>query len=187
MNKSAKELLHSELMAMSDAQADELFRNFMKMKIAEFQAPSASAEVSNGASASAEVSNGDENWEKYNDENDWEQPDECCVCFELTSQKTNCNHSVCYSCMIKMTSCPLCRGKLIIPKNPNPNPLNEYEKKIKSLDRIGILRDEIKLLKMKIRNNRDFPIAFPYDKDELLSQIQLCEIRIREIQVERGR
>jgi hypothetical protein len=177
MNQSAKKLLQSELATMTEDDASELFRNFMKMKIGA------------SASASAEVSNDDENWEKYNDENDWEQPDECCVCFELTSQKTNCNHSVCYSCMIKMTSCPLCRGHLILPKNPNSNPLidDEYDKKIKRWDRIGILRDEIKLLKLQLRNKRDFPTKFHYDQDVLLSQIQLCEIRIREIQEIRRR
>jgi len=166
MPQSAKELLHSELMAMSDEQADELFRNFMAMKIAEFQSPS------------AEVKNDDENWEKYNDENDWEQPDECCVCFELTSQKTNCNHSVCYSCMIKMTSCPLCRGELIMPKNTLMD--IEYDKKIKSYDRIGLVRGEIKVLKPRLK------MPYMYQKDEVLRKIQICEERILELQLARA-
>lgn len=37
---------------------------------------------------------------------------ECCVCFEYTKTKTECNHHLCLRCTqkIKKNTCPLCRG-----------------------------------------------------------------------------
>jgi hypothetical protein len=36
--------------------------------------------------------------------------EECCVCFENTSHKTECNHIVCVSCITNLDKCPLCRA-----------------------------------------------------------------------------
>jgi len=44
--------------------------------------------------------------------------DECCVCYEKTNSKTDCGHSICYKCAIKVKEeederkCPMCRGHL---------------------------------------------------------------------------
>ena len=43
--------------------------------------------------------------------------EECCVCFDLTSTKTSCDHYLCVKCasnLKKKRSCPVCRGKLIV-------------------------------------------------------------------------
>ncbi len=34
---------------------------------------------------------------------------DCCVCFEKTDQKTECDHEVCKKCLMKIDKCPLCR------------------------------------------------------------------------------
>jgi hypothetical protein len=34
---------------------------------------------------------------------------ECCVCFELTTTKTVCQHAVCIPCLLRVNKCPLCR------------------------------------------------------------------------------
>jgi hypothetical protein len=164
MNQSAKELLQSELMKLTEDEASELFRNFMKMKLGDER-------------QSAEAINDDENWEKYNDENDWEQHEECCVCFEETSQKTSCNHFVCNNCVVKLKKCPLCREKLIMPKI---NYDEADERRIKGMLLIGTLRAEIKILKKQFKDTFG-------NVNKILRLIQLCEERIREIQVERGR
>jgi hypothetical protein len=158
MNQSTKELLKSELMKLTEDEATELFRNFMKMKICK----------------PAEAINDDENWEKYNDENDWEQHEECCVCFEETSQKTSCNHFVCNKCVIKMTLCPLCREKLIMPKIHYDE---ADERRIKGMERIGTLRTEIKELKKQLK--------IDLNNQTIIRLINLCEKRIREIQERR--
>lgn len=44
--------------------------------------------------------------------------EECCICFESNYlTKTNCNHSICCSCLISLPNvkCPLCRKNLILP------------------------------------------------------------------------
>ena len=45
--------------------------------------------------------------------NDCEE-NECCVCYENTTTKTNCGHTLCNSCVNRLqeASCPLCRGSL---------------------------------------------------------------------------
>ena len=46
--------------------------------------------------------------------------DECSVCFEISSNKTICNHLVCKECLLKLKKmeCPLCRRVLPKPKAP---------------------------------------------------------------------
>jgi hypothetical protein len=49
---------------------------------------------------------------------------ECSICFELTNNKTNCNHDVCLDCEKKINKCPLCRRNLklkrILPSSHSP-------------------------------------------------------------------
>lgn len=35
--------------------------------------------------------------------------EECAVCYEETCTKTECRHTCCYKCMVKITRCPVCR------------------------------------------------------------------------------
>jgi hypothetical protein len=42
---------------------------------------------------------------------------ECCICFELTKNKTKCNHDVCLNCINNINKCPLCRKNLIDNNN----------------------------------------------------------------------
>jgi hypothetical protein len=160
MNQSAKELLQIELMKLTEDEASELFRNFIKMKLGDER-------------QSAEAINDDENWEKYNDENDWEQHEECCVCFEETSQKTSCNHFVCNSCVIKLKKkCPLCRSKLIMPKVKESNKLDDFWR-IQETERITPLRTEIKELKRQLKMD--------LNNEYIKRLIRSCENRIDEI------
>lgn len=39
--------------------------------------------------------------------------EECCVCYEITSTYTFCNHYVCRSCQKMLDKCPMCRKPLI--------------------------------------------------------------------------
>jgi hypothetical protein len=46
---------------------------------------------------------------------------ECSICFELTNNKTNCNHDVCLDCEKKINKCPLCRRDLnLLKRNLSP-------------------------------------------------------------------
>ncbi len=46
---------------------------------------------------------------------------ECSICFELTNNKTNCNHDVCLDCEKKINKCPLCRKDLnLLKRNLSP-------------------------------------------------------------------
>jgi hypothetical protein len=159
MNQSAKELLQSELMKLTEDEASELFRNFMKMKLGDER-------------QSAEAINDDENWEKYNDENDWEQHEECCVCFEETSQKTSCNHFVCNNCVVKLKKCPLCREKLIMPKINASNQVDDFWR-IRNTERITPLRTEIKQLKRQLKMD--------LNNQHIKALIRVCEERIVEL------
>lgn len=45
--------------------------------------------------------------------------EDCCVCHEKTTKKTNCNHHLCYTCLIQIKRndegdilCPMCRDSL---------------------------------------------------------------------------
>jgi len=38
--------------------------------------------------------------------------EECAVCYEETCTKTECRHTCCYKCMVKLTRCPVCRKEL---------------------------------------------------------------------------
>lgn len=56
--------------------------------------------------------------------NQTNQTNECCVCFEETNLKTNCNHDICLSCLDKLVktknlknNCPMCRTYLFKRKN----------------------------------------------------------------------
>ena len=43
---------------------------------------------------------------------DSETGDECCVCLDITSTKTNCGHYVCLPCWNQINSkCPMCRAE----------------------------------------------------------------------------
>ena len=159
MNQSAKELLQNELMKLTEDEASELFRNFMKMKLVDER-------------QSAEAINDDENWEKYNDENDWEQHEECCVCFEETSQKTSCNHFVCNNCVVKLKKCPLCREKLIMPKIKASNQVDDFWR-IRHTERITPLRTEIKELKRQLK--------IDLNNQHIKALIRVCEERIAEL------
>ncbi len=46
---------------------------------------------------------------------------ECSICYELTNNKTNCNHDVCLICLKKINKCPLCRIDLFSITDDNVN------------------------------------------------------------------
>jgi len=51
--------------------------------------------------------------------------DECCICYEKTNVKTECNHSVCETCLNKIIEkqnkkCPMCRHALDITEQDFP-------------------------------------------------------------------
>ena len=35
--------------------------------------------------------------------------EDCCICFEKTDHKTECDHVVCKKCLFKIDKCPICR------------------------------------------------------------------------------
>ncbi len=50
---------------------------------------------------------------------------ECSVCFDLTNNKTDCDHDVCKNCIKKINKCPICRKNFIDKKtNKNYSPFN---------------------------------------------------------------
>lgn len=49
---------------------------------------------------------------------------ECCVCYELTTDVLQCNHSLCHICIERMfdnrqNTCPLCRKEFVLNKELN--------------------------------------------------------------------
>jgi hypothetical protein len=38
--------------------------------------------------------------------------EDCCICFELTHNKTNCGHVICRKCHDKVEICPICRSEI---------------------------------------------------------------------------
>jgi hypothetical protein len=49
-------------------------------------------------------------------------PNECCICYEKTNQKTICNHSICIECLRKHKrnnrGCPYCRHEPVYLQSP---------------------------------------------------------------------
>ncbi len=56
--------------------------------------------------------------------------EECCVCFELTHNKTDCGHIICKKCHNKVKLCPICRSDIDYHfSKTNQNIINKIMKK----------------------------------------------------------
>ncbi len=42
--------------------------------------------------------------------------EECCICYEESTYRTNCMHNICLKCLPKIDQCPLCRKEIILCK-----------------------------------------------------------------------